>query len=112
MKKTDTCNKKVKQLKTNKQEQFNNKDLTMRTKCNIVSSFMFYMWNEWNEIECKHIFTQDSRHFWRKWTEACQKGVMEAAERFFAELSEWNRELLVNRACELYNANRRNRKKK
>lgn len=76
-----------------------------RTKVNIVSSFMFYMWNRWSLEECMHVFNNDP-HFWNKWEYACENGTMGAAERFYAELSDHNRELLVNRACELYYGNR------
>ncbi|MFU2375062.1 hypothetical protein [Phocaeicola plebeius] len=77
----------------------------MRTKVNIVSSFMFYMWNRWSREECMHVFNNDP-HFWNKWEYACENGTMGAAERFYAELSDHNREVLVNRACELYDGNR------
>lgn len=54
----------------------------MRTKANIVSSFMFYMWNKWSLEECMYVFNNDP-HFWNKWEYACESGTMGAAERFY-----------------------------
>ena len=68
---------------------------------NAVSSFFFYMWNAWCEDECKLIFN-NSRHFWDKWCSLAVKDVYGAAEKFFSELSDTNRELLVNRAVAVY----------
>ncbi len=42
------------------------------------------------------------KHFWKKWNSLTGKSVLGAAERFYAELSDNNRELLVNRAVALY----------
>lgn len=78
---------------------------------NVVSSFFYYMWNAWCEEECMVAFSNSTcnwRHFWEKWCGICNKhGVWGAAERFYAELSDCNRELLVNRACKVYNGKRR-----
>lgn len=68
---------------------------------NAVSSFFFYMWNAWCEDECKLIFN-NYRHFWDKWCSLAGKDVYGAAEKFFSELSDTNRELLVNRAVAVY----------
>ena len=74
---------------------------------NDVSSFFYYMWNAWGEEECQKAFsgaTCNWQHFWSKWCGICDAhGVWGAAERFFAELSEGNKDLLVKRACEVYN---------
>lgn len=73
-------------------------------KKNDVSSFFYYMWNTWCEEECRIVFAGEGwQHFWEKWASACNRGVMGAAERFFAELSDSNQDLLVRRAIELYN---------
>ena len=73
---------------------------------NDVTSFFFYMWNAWCEEECRKAFSaprNDWKHFWNKWCGICREyGVSGAAERFYAELSHKNRELLVNRATEVY----------
>lgn len=74
-----------------------------RTNENIVTSFFFYMWNAWGEEECKAVFGSLYKHFWEKWNSVASKSTYGAAERFYAELSENNRELLVNRAVALYN---------
>lgn len=42
------------------------------------------------------------RHFWDKWSALADKSIFGAAERFFAELSENNQKLLVERAVALY----------
>lgn len=73
---------------------------------NDVTSFFFYMWNAWSEEECRKAFSapgNDWKHFWSKWCGICREyGAYGAAERFYAELSHKNRELLVNRATEVY----------
>lgn len=74
-----------------------------RTNENIVSSYMYYMWNRWSRKECERVFKHNPRHFWEKWEATAQTDLRGAAERFYAELSTGNRQLLVNRACELYN---------
>lgn len=68
---------------------------------NAVSSFFFFMWNEWCEDECKIIFNH-YRHFWDKWCSLAGNDVFGATEIFFSELSDTNRELLVNRAVAVY----------
>ena len=40
--------------------------------------------------------------FWDKWSALADKSIFGAAERFFAELSENNQKLLVERAVTLY----------
>ena len=69
---------------------------------NAVSSFHYYMWNAWDEEECKITFGSMYKHFWEKWNSLASKSILGAAERFYAELSDNNRELLVNRAVALY----------
>ena len=69
---------------------------------NAVSSFHYYMWNAWGEEECKITFGSMYKHFWEKWNSLASKSILGAAERFYAELSDNNRELLVNRAVALY----------
>ena len=70
---------------------------------NDISSFFFYMWNAWSKQECDLVFGNMSEHFWNKWCQACNPDVFGAAERFYKELSENNRDLLVNRAVTIYN---------
>ena len=69
---------------------------------NAVSSFFYYMWNAWSKEECKAVFGDMYRHFWDKWSALADKSIFGAAERFFAELSENNQKLLVERAVALY----------
>ena len=68
---------------------------------NAVSSFFYYMWNAWSKEECKAVFGDMYRHFWDKWSALADKSIFGAAERFFAELSENNQKLLVERAVTL-----------
>ena len=74
----------------------------MRTNENIVTSFFFYMWNAWGEEECKIVFGNMSGHFWEKWCSFCNKTASGAAEKFYSNLSDDNRRLLVERAVALY----------
>lgn len=69
---------------------------------NAVSSFFYYMWNAWSKEECKVVFGGMYKHFWEKWNSQAGKSIYGAAERFYAELSECNRTLLVERAVSLY----------
>ena len=88
--------------------------MSKRMKKNDVSSYFFYMWNAWCEEECQAAFAHSAcgwRHFWEKWGGICNKhGIWGAAERFYVELSENNRDLLVQRACAVYDRNRRIKK--
>ena len=61
---------------------------------NAVSSFHYYMWNAWGEEECKITFGGAYKHFWEKWNSLASKSILGAAERFYAELSDNNRERL------------------
>lgn len=81
---------------------------------NAVSSFFYYMWNAWSKEECKVVFGGMCKHFWEKWNSQAGKSIYGAAERFYAELSECNRTLLVERAVSLYDgkAKRENLKMK
>ena len=79
-----------------------------RSAANYVSSFFYYMWNSWCEDECKTVFGGQHNHFWTKWCGIVTKnGTGGAAERFYAELSENYREMLVNQACEIYDRSKR-----
>lgn len=64
---------------------------------NTVSSFFYYMWNAWSEEERKAVYGGMYPHFWEKWCVATDKGTFGAAERFYLELSEDNRRILVER---------------
>lgn len=70
-----------------------------------VASFFFYMWNGWCEEECRTIFGNMHEHFWSKWTSLARKDIRGAVERFYAELSDNNREKLISRATTLYDGN-------
>lgn len=72
-----------------------------------MSSFFYYMWNAWSEDECKVVYGEMSRHFWRKWSQMTDKGAFGAAERFYAELTDHYREKLVERAVSLYDGKAR-----
>lgn len=75
-------------------------------KTNDTTSFFFYMWYAWCKEECQKTFSapgNDWQHFWNKWLGICKEhSVYGAAERFYAELSNHNRNLLVKRATEVY----------
>ena len=77
---------------------------------NAVSSFFYYMWNAWNKEECKVVFGCDYLHFWEKWNAQAENSIYGAAERFYAELSECNRTLLVERAVSLYDGKARRKR--
>lgn len=74
---------------------------------NAVSSFHYYMWNAWSKEECEITFGGMYNHFWEKWNSLASKSIFGAAERFYAELSDTYRELLVNRAVTLYDGRAR-----
>lgn len=69
---------------------------------NTVSSFFYYMWNAWSEEERKAVYGGMYPHFWEKWCVATDKGTFGAAERFYLELLEDNRRILVERAVSIY----------
>ena len=73
-----------------------------RSNENIVSSFMFYMWNRWGRKECDIVFGDMSGHLWGKWLRCASGTTHGAAEDFYAELSDENRRKLVDRACLCY----------
>ena len=70
---------------------------------NDVSSFFYYMWNKWDINECDIAFGADAAHLWSKY---CQYysvyGAHGAISMLYANLSEYNRDRLVERACECY----------
>jgi hypothetical protein len=76
-----------------------------RTQAQIVHTFFMYMWNRWNEEECKHLFGWNYMHFWSKWCYHIKRFSSGAAECFFAELDIGNQQRLVDRACEYYDKN-------
>lgn len=79
-----------------------------RSNENIVSSYFFYMWNGWGtEEECRKVFDWNHKHFWDKWCAIFRENRRGAAEIFYAELSPDNRRKLVERACEMYDGDRR-----
>lgn len=80
--------------------------ITRRSNENIVSSFMFYMWNRWSRQECDIVFGAMSGHLWGKWLGCAQETTCGAAENFYAVLSDENREKLVQRACLCYDGRR------
>ena len=48
------------------------------------------------------MFGGDYLHFWEKWNAQAENSIYGAAERFYTELSECSRTLLVERAVSLY----------
>lgn len=74
-----------------------------KNKANTVSSFFYYMWNTWCEEECRKVFGSMYEHFWSKWCSMANPSAHGSSEKFYSALSERNRTLLVNRACEVYN---------
>lgn len=72
---------------------------------NETLSYMIYMANKWSEIESIRIFGEDlGKHIWNKYLAFCEDhGMYGAYSMFVFELSSNNLELLLNRACELYN---------
>lgn len=78
---------------------------------NDVSSFFYYMWNAWNKKECEIAFKDAScgpTHLWSKWCSICDLyGVRGAVERFYADLSAQNQDLLKARACAVYDGRRK-----
>lgn len=74
---------------------------------NTVTAFFLYMWNRWSEDECRIAFADSHcgwRHLWDKWEGCNKKGNrFGGVEEFYAELDDRNRELLVSRACYIYN---------
>ena len=89
-------------IKKNKQCRITNRRTMKYQAENTVSSFFYYMWNAWSEEECKTVYGGMYPHFWEKWCVATDKGTFGAAERFYLELSEDNRRLLVERAVSIY----------
>lgn len=68
---------------------------------NTVSSFFYYMWNAWSEEECKAVYGGMYR-ISGKMVRGDRQGTFGAAERFYLELSEDNRRILVERAVSIY----------
>lgn len=96
-------------------EQFLN-DISRKSEFsrNDVTSFMFYMWNAWCEEECQEAFNDgDWKHFWSKWCHCCNKmdSAWGATERFYSELSDFNRNRLVRRALAVYDGRHDKRNK-
>lgn len=82
----------------------------MNTPTTIVSSYFYYMWNAWNEDECKIVFAKNCySHFWSKWVSLVNKNKdpYGSAEMFYCELSDCNREKLVSRAIQVYEGNKK-----
>ena len=75
---------------------------------NQVTSFMFYMWNEWSKEECEKAFAEKATcgwtHLWNKWVSACNNNPSRwgAVEEFYAELSDTNRDILVSYILTVY----------
>lgn len=90
-------------------------------RANEALSYAIYMANRWNEYECSYVFNGYSNierddyeyslghHIWNKYREYCENhGMYGAPMRLLYELDSTNLELLLNRACELYDG-RKNR---
>ncbi len=91
-------------------------------RTNEALSYAIYMANRWNESECSYVFNGYSNienykyeyslghHIWNKYMEYYEDhGMYGAPMRLLYELDSTNLELLLNRACELYDG-RKNRK--
>jgi len=77
--------------------------MSNKTKSNIVTSYFFYMFCRWCREECVKVFPgYMTDHMWSKWVRCTTPSSSGAAERFYADLDEGNREKIVARACELY----------
>lgn len=76
---------------------------------NDVASFFYYMWNCWNEEECKIVFAEDfPPHFWNKWREySGMYSSYGAVEAFFASLSDHYQDKLVEHSVKMYDRKRR-----
>lgn len=85
-------------------------------KTNDISSFLYYMWNAWNEEECKVAFAKSKcgyQHLWDKWENLRSRNArFGAVEEFYAELDAENQFLLVERALELYDGRKRRTEKR
>ena len=68
----------------------------------IVSSYLYYMSNTWDDKECKKVFGNNYLHFWQKWCSFTNPTAHGAAERFYLSLTEHNRKPLVERANQVY----------
>lgn len=90
-------------------------------RTNEALSYAIYMANRWNEYECSYVFNGYSNieydnyeyslghHIWKKYMEYYKDyGMYGAPMRLLYELDSTNLELLLNRACELYDG-RKNR---
>ena len=77
---------------------------------NETLSYMIYMANKWSPNEAKRVFGEDlGKHVWDKYEEYCESsGMYGAYARLVFELSNDNLDLLLRRACELYDG-RKNR---
>ncbi len=84
------------------------KTMNGRTPASIVSCFFVYMWNRWNEEECRQVFGWNYQHFWGKWCYHASRFSSGAAECFYAELDMGNQQLLVERALQCYDEKLRN----
>jgi len=73
-------------------------------KKNDVASFFYYMWNAWDEEECKRAFSGAGwKHFWSKWCGYYRDyGSNGAISMFFANLSDQYQDMLVERAISMY----------
>ena len=88
---------------------------------NEALSYAIYMANRWNESECSYVFNKYSNieydaykyslghHIWNKYMEYYRaNGMYGASMKLLYELDSNNLELILNRACELYDG-RKNR---
>lgn len=69
---------------------------------NDISSFFYYMWNSWNEKECKILFKDLEDYIWNIWIHT--KGDIGI---FYGMLDNACRNLLTGRALKLYENDKR-----
>ena len=74
-------------------------------KSSTLDCYLYFMWNRWNEEECKGIFGDGmGEKIWSKWeARARQCGLTAAPAQLYADLSGSNRKLIVKHAVKYYN---------
>ena len=66
---------------------------------NEVTNFMYYMYNRWNMAEAKNLFGNNlGQHIYEKWMAYHEDNL-----RWYAELDVKCRQMLVDRANEIFN---------
>lgn len=67
-----------------------------------VNAYFYYMWNRFSKEECIAIWGKImGEHFFKKWC-GMNNDFLASSERLWADLSNNNRQLLLNRAWKYY----------